>query len=284
MDTQQLENLVLKAKEIRKLTIDEVGYLGVGHIGGALSVVEVLTALYYHVMENLDPGDPRKEGRDKLVLSKGHAGPALYAVLADRGYFPVEWLHTLNRGGTLLPSHCDMNRTPGIDFTTGSLGQGASAAMGIAYADRLKGSGAYTYLIVGDGECQEGLVWEAAMFASHYALDNVIAFLDNNKMQIDGETADIMGIDDINTKWNGFGWHVQRVDGHDIRQIVKAVEKAKAVRGRPSMIICDTVKGKGFVLGEGKVGSHSMEFSYEQAREAIAWLDGRGEEGATCRT
>ena len=271
-----MENLIRKAKEIRKLTIDEVGFLGVGHIGGARSVVEVLTALYYHVMENLDPGDPRKEGRDKLVLSKGHAGPALYAVLADKGYFPVEWLHTLNKGGTLLPSHCDMNRTPGIDFTTGSLGQGASAAMGIAYADRLKGSGAYTYLIVGDGECQEGLVWEAAMFASHYKLDHVVAFLDYNKMQIDGETADIMGIDDINTKWNGFGWHVQRVDGHDIRQIIEAVEKAKKTCGRPSMIICDTVKGKGFVLGEGKVGSHSMEFSYEQAREAIAWLDGQG--------
>jgi transketolase len=152
MDVKELKRLVEKANEIRKLTIDEVGYLGVGHIGGAMSVVEILTALYYHFMENIDPKDPRKEGRDKLILSKGHAGPTLYAVLADKGYFPKEWLHTLNQGGTNLPSHCDMNRTPGIDFTTGSLGQGASAAMGIALAEKMKKSSAYTYLVVGDGE------------------------------------------------------------------------------------------------------------------------------------
>ena len=273
MDKEELERLTEKAKEIRKLTIDEVGYLGVGHIGGSMSVVEILTTLYYHTMRNLDPKNPGKEGRDKLVLSKGHAGPALYAILADKGYFPKEWLHTLNRGGTNLPSHCDMNRTPGIDFTTGSLGQGFSAAMGIALADKMKKNGALTYLVVGDGESQEGLVWEAAMFASHYKLGNVIAFNDYNRMQIDGETADVMDIDDVNTKWIGFGWHVQRVDGHNIARIASAAERAKAVADRPSMIICDTIKGKGFSLGEGKVGSHSMEFTYSQALEAIAALD-----------
>lgn len=273
MEKQDLEMLIEKAKEIRKLTIDEVGFLGVGHIGGAMSVVEILTVLYYKILQNIDPKDPKKEGRDKVVLSKGHAGPTLYAILADKGYFPKEWLHTLNKGGTMLPSHCDMNRTPGIDFTTGSLGQGASAAVGIALADKLKKNDAFTYLIIGDGESQEGQVWESAMFASHYKLGNLIAFNDYNKMQIDGTTYDIMGIDDVNTKWHGFGWHVQRVDGHDPAQLTEAVLRAKQVGERPSMIICDTIKAKGFSLAEGQVGSHSMPFTYEQAQEAIAALD-----------
>lgn len=273
MEKQDLEMLIEKAKEIRKLTIDEVGFLGVGHIGGAMSVVEILTVLYYKILQNIDPKDPRKEGRDKVVLSKGHAGPTLYAILADKGYFPKEWLHTLNKGGTMLPSHCDMNRTPGIDFTTGSLGQGASAAAGIALADKLKKHDAFTYLIIGDGESQEGQVWESAMFASHYKLGNLIAFNDYNKMQIDGTTYDVMGIDDVNTKWHGFGWHVQRVDGHNPAQLTEAVLRAKQVSERPSMIICDTIKAKGFSLAEGQVGSHSMPFAYEQAQEAIAALD-----------
>ena len=273
MDPQEIERLTLKAKEIRKLTIDEIGYLGVGHIGGALSVVEILVLLYYEVMNNVDPGDPRREDRDKLVLSKGHAGPALYAILADLGFFPEEWLHTLNRGGTNLPSHCDMNRTPGIDFTTGSLGQGTSAAAGIALGDRMKHFPSFTYLVIGDGESQEGQVWEAAMFANHYHLGNLIAFHDYNKLQIDGTTVDVMGIDDVNTKWHGFGWHVQRVNGHDMTQLYDAVQRAQKIQDRPSVIICDTIKAKGFSPGEGKAGSHNMHFTYEQAQEAIAALD-----------
>ncbi len=273
MEAEKRTFLEQKAKEIRVLTIDEVGYLGVGHIGGAMSVVDILTVLYYSKM-NVDPKNPKMETRDKLVVSKGHSGPALYAVLADKGFFPKEWLHTLNHGGTNLPSHCDMNRTPGIDFTTGSLGQGSSAAMGIALADKMKGNDVNTYLIIGDGESQEGQIWEAAMFGAHYKLGNLIAFTDYNKMQIDGETADVMGIDDITTKWNGFGWHVQRIDGHNVVEIERAITNAQQVTERPSMIVCDTIKGKGFAPGEGKVGSHSMAFTYETAKEAIALLQG----------
>ncbi len=273
MEAEQRTFLEQKAKDIRVLTIDEVGYLGVGHIGGAMSVVDILTVLYYDKM-NVDPANPRMETRDKLVVSKGHSGPALYAVLADKGFFPKEWLHTLNQGGTRLPSHCDMNQTPGIDFTTGSLGQGTSAAMGIALADKMKGIDAHTYLIIGDGESQEGQVWEAAMFGAHYKLGNMIAFTDYNKMQIDGETADVMGIDDITTKWNGFGWHVQRIDGHNVAAIAKAIDNAQKVTDRPSMIVCDTIKAKGFAPAEGLVSSHSMAFTYETAKEAIAVLQG----------
>ncbi len=275
MEAQERAALEDKARTIRKMTIDEIGYLGVGHIGGAMSVIDILTVLYYKVMK-IDAENPSWEKRDKLVVSKGHAGPAVYAVLADKGYFPQSWLHTLNIGGTNLPSHCDMNRTPGIDFTTGSLGQGTSAAMGIALGDRMKGIDAYTYLIIGDGESQEGQVWEAAMFAAHYRLGKMIAFTDFNKMQIDGEVAAVMGIEDIMGKWSGFGWHVQRIDGHDVGQISDAIAAAQQEQERPSMIICDTIKGKGFFPGEGKVGSHSMAFDYARAQEAIAQLEQEG--------
>ena len=181
----------------------------------------------------IEPKNPKMKERDKLVMSKGHAGPTLYAILADKGYFPLEWLYTLNKGGTNLPSHCDMNRTPGIDFTTGSLGQGSSAAAGIALADRIKGNPATTFLIIGDGESQEGQVWEMAMFAAHYKLGNLIAFLDNNKMQIDGETKDVMGIENLEEKWKGFGWHVQRINGHDFVELSEAVSTAKKVENAP---------------------------------------------------
>ena len=269
MNTQELRRLQDKAKEIRKLTIEEIGNLGLGHIGGSLSIVDILTLLYYHIMEKLDAENPRKEGRDKLVLSKGHAGPALYAVLADKGYFPKEWLMTLNQGGTNLPSHCDMNKTPGIDFTTGSLGQGASAAAGIALADKLKNSKANTYLIIGDGESQEGQIWEMGMFAAQYKLSNLIAFMDFNKLQIDGTISEVVELENIEMKWKGFGWHVQRVDGHDLEKLEQAVLNAKAEKTRPSMIICDTIKAKGFSPAQGKVTSHHMAFSKEIADKAI---------------
>ncbi len=274
MDMQEIAVLRKKALEIRKLTIDAIGYLGVGHIGGAMSIVELLTLLYYRVMR-IDPANPKEPERDRLVLSKGHAGPALYAVLADRGYFPVQWLHTLNQGGTALPSHCDMNRTPGIDFTTGSLGTGSSAAAGIALGNRMRGIDAWTYLIIGDGESQEGQVWESAMFASHYKLDRLIAFTDYNKQQIDGYTDDIMSVEDLNTKWIGFGWHVQRVNGHDFAALDRAVRRAQDERCRPSMIIMDTVKSFGFIPGEGIAANHNMFFDYETAKQAIRDLEKR---------
>lgn len=272
MTEQELEQLVKKAKEIRKLTIDSIGYLGVGHIGGAMSVVEVLTLLYYRHM-NVDPANPRKRDRDQLVLSKGHAGPALYSILADKGFFPMEWLHTLNRGGTNLPSHCDRNKTPGIDMTTGSLGQGLSAAIGIALGNRLDGIDSTVYCIIGDGESNEGQIWEAAMAASQFGLSNLIAFTDYNKMEIDGYMHEIMNIEDITAKWVAFGWFVQRVNGHDFAQMDMAIERAKAEKYRPSMIVLDTIKGKGAFFAEGKVSSHNMPVDYELAKEAIARLD-----------
>lgn len=261
-----------KAFEIRRMTIDSIGRLGVGHIGGALSVVEVLTILYHRHMR-IDPANPRWRERDKLVLSKGHAGPALYAVLADKGYFPVDWLLTLNKGGTNLPSHCDMNRTPGIDMTTGSLGQGASSAVGIALGHRIDGLESKVYLIIGDGESNEGQVWEAAMCAAHFRLSNLIAFTDYNKMQIDGYTHEIMNLEDLDAKWVAFGWFVQRVNGHDFFELDMAIERAKAETHRPSMIIMDTIKGKGAFFAERNLANHNMVYDHATALEAIRRLE-----------
>ncbi|HAK45605.1 MAG TPA: transketolase [Spirochaeta sp.] len=268
MDLEQLEKSALK---IRKMIIKAIGNIGIGHIGGSLSIVEVLTALYYECM-NVDPENPRLADRDRLVLSKGHAGPALYAVLAERGFFPAEMLESLNQGGTKLPSHCDRRLTPGIDMSTGSLGQGLSAAVGIALGCRMNDYDNYTYAVIGDGESEEGQIWEAAMAAAHYSLDRLIAFTDYNKMNIDGYTRDIMNLDDLGAKWSAFNWHVQRIDGHNIELIVEAVERAKKTVGRPSMIILDTIKGKGALFAEGKLASHNMAFSPEDRDAAIATL------------
>ena len=273
MDATKLKHLQEIARDIRKLTIQEISQLGLGHIGGSLSITDILVMLYYEVMQNLDSKDPKKENRDKLVLSKGHAGPALYAVLANKGYFPKEWLMTLNQGGTNLPSHCDMNKTPGIDFTTGSLGQGGSAAAGIALAEKLKGSSATTYLIIGDGESQEGQVWEMAMFAAQYKLNNLIACMDFNKLQIDGHINEVIELENIVDKWESFGWHVQRIDGHDFQALETAFAHAKAEATRPSMIVCDTIKAKGFSSAEGKQSSHHMVCTPQMAKQAIDDLD-----------
>ncbi len=273
LDTQTLEALKAKAVDLRVSTIREIAHLGNGHIGGAMSIIEVLTYLYFHEM-NIDPSNPSKEGRDRFVCSKGHAGPAVYATLAEKGYFPKEWLMTLNQGGTNLPSHCDMLKTPGIDFTTGSLGQGASAAVGIALGQRLKGESSYTYLMIGDGESQEGQVWEAAEFASTQKLGNLIAFTDFNRQQLDGYTEDIICMDNIDTRWLGFNWHVQRINGHDFKQIDHAVQCAKEAKDRPSMIILDTIKSKGYLPGEGIKANHSMTVSHEDEERAIAALLG----------
>ncbi len=286
MTKEETAGLETAAKEIRKRTIDAIGFLGVGHIGGALSIADLLAVLYFRAMR-VDPAEPRMASRDRLVLSKGHAGPALYGTLALKGFFPEEWLHTLNKGGTNLPSHCDRNKTPGIDMTTGSLGQGISAACGIAYANRMDARDVFTFAIIGDGESDEGMVWEAAMFASHYKLDRLVAFTDNNRMQIDGTTAEIMGLDspgsDFVAKWAAFGWAAERVPGHDVEAIAAAIDRAKARAaasvangsvggGKPTMLILDTVKGKGAAFCEGQVGSHNMNFDYETAKKAIAEL------------
>ncbi|MFA6075889.1 MAG: transketolase [Negativicutes bacterium] len=272
MEQQVLNELKAKANQIRKDTIECIGFLGVGHIGGAMSVVDLLTVLYECHM-HYDAANPKMSDRDKLVLSKGHAGPALYCTLASRGFFPKEWLHTLNKGGTNLPSHCDMNKTPGVDMTTGSLGQGISSAIGLALANRLDGIDRKVYLIIGDGESDEGQNWEGAMAAAHFKLNNLIAFTDVNKMQIDGYTKDIMGIENIEKKWQAFGWTTMRIDGHDYVQIDAAITKAKTAVDAPVMIILDTIKGKGCSFAEGRLDCHNMTFDYNKALEAIALLD-----------
>ena len=203
-------DLEKKCIQIRKNILLEIGTLGVGHIGGSLSIVEALVTLYNKHM-HIDPKNPKMEKRDRLIVSKGHCGPAVYAVLADKGFFPMDWLKTLNKPGTNLPSHCDMNKTPGIDMTTGSLGQGFSCAVGIAIASKLKKDDATIYTIIGDGESQEGQIWEAAMLASHKNLDNLIAFTDYNKLQLDGKISDICSIQPLSDKWKSFGWYVIEV-------------------------------------------------------------------------
>lgn len=271
MDTAKISFLEKKATEIRKKTIEMIGYLGVGHIGGSMSIIDILTVLYYDKM-HIDPGNPKMKDRDRFVLSKGHAGPALYATLADLGFFPEKWLHTLNKGGTNLPSHCDMNRTPGIDMTTGSLGQGISAAIGIALSMRLDKIDKNVFLLIGDGESDEGQIWEGALAAPQFKLNKLIAFTDYNKMQIDGYTRDVMDLGQLEKKWEAFGWFVQRIDGHDFASLSTAIDAAKQQTERPSMIVCDTVKGKGCSFAEGVISNHNMAFTYEQAQEAIALL------------
>ncbi|MDR1956028.1 MAG: transketolase [Treponema sp.] len=272
MDKEQLDFLKAQAKEIRKLTIEEIGTLGTGHIGGSMSIADLLALLYFHRMK-LDPIQPRMRDRDQLVVSKGHAGPAIYAALALRGFFPKDWLKTLNQGGTRLPSHCDRNLTPGIDMTAGSLGQGFSAALGIALALRIDRIDARVYTVLGDGESDEGQVWEGALFAAAQKLSKVIAFTDYNKQQLDGCTKDIIDLGELDAKWREFGWFTQRVNGHDIAALDDAIEKAMAQHEKPSMIVMDTIKGKGCSFAEGIEKNHSMNFNLEKAREAIAALD-----------
>lgn len=271
MEKSQLYTISRFAVSIRMETFKMIASLGVGHIGGALSIADVLAVLYGGVMR-IDPADPKKEDRDWLVCSKGHAGPAVYAALALKGYFDMALLETLNRPGTQLPSHCDMNRTPGVDMTTGSLGQGASLAAGVALGHRIRGKNCYTYLILGDGESQEGQVWEAALFAGQRGLSQLIGFTDNNRLQIDGPTDDICALGDIAAKYREFGWFSQTVDGHDVGAIAAAVERAKGQKEKPSMIVLNTIKGFGSSLTAGRVESHSMEINAEQLARALEEL------------
>ena len=263
-----MTNLEKIAREIRILTVKCIASLGSGHIGGSMSIVDVLTSLYYKEM-NVDPKNPLMEGRDRLVVSKGHAGPAVYATLAHKGYFPESELYTLNKYGTNLPSHCDMNKTPGVDMTTGSLGQGLSCAIGLALGSKIKEDNAYIYAIIGDGESQEGQIWEAAFFASHKKLDNLIVFLDYNKMQLDVTLEEVNDSGNMYDKFKSFGFDTYSIDGHNIDEIIATIEKAKTVKGMPHMIVLNTIKGKGVSFAEAaKANSHSMPVSKE-ALEAV---------------
>jgi transketolase len=270
----QKTELEIFACNIRKQAIKSMACAGRGHIGGAMSMADTLAVLYGKQMR-IDPVNPKWEDRDRFVLSKGHAGPSLYATLALKGYFPLEDLYTLNQGGTPIPSHPDRNKTKGIDFSSGSLGNGLSIACGSALGARVFGRDYYTYCMVGDGECDEGEIWEAALFAAHQKISNLVAFIDKNGQQIDGHTNEICNLGDIGKKFEDFGWYVQQIDGHDVEAIDGAVENAKAQHERPAVIVLCTVKGKGCRMAEKAGMCHHMSVSQENCDAEWALLDKR---------
>lgn len=268
MEKIDKKELRLFSKRIQMYTMRTIGSLGVGHVGGSLSVADLLAVLYGKAMK-YDSSRPDWEERDWLVCSKGHAGPAVYSALALKGFFPESELLTLNRPGTRLPSHCDRNLTTGIDMTTGSLGQGASTAAGVAFGMKLDGKNNFVYLILGDGEIQEGQVWEMALFASQRKLSNLIAFVDYNHIQLDGYTDDICSLGDVRAKFEAFGWYAQDVDGHDVEAIDRAIWNAKAQNEKPSMIVLETEKGHGWSEIAGKLNGHCPTVSEEQLKAAL---------------
>lgn len=267
MDASQKKQLQITACKVRKGIIVGTYNAKSGHPGGSLSAADVLTYLYFNKM-NIDPKNPKMENRDRFVLSKGHAAPALYATLANRGFFPVEELAQLRKTGHFLQGHPDLKKVPGVDMSTGSLGQGISAACGMALSAKHFGNDYRVYTILGDGESQEGQVWEAAMFAAHKKLDNLTAFIDLNHLQIDGTIEEVNSPLPLDEKFAAFGWHVITIDGHDFDQIEAAVEEACATVGKPTAIICNTVKGKGVSYMENQCGWHGVapnDAEYEQA-------------------
>lgn len=260
-------------RTIRKDIISMIHGAKSGHPGGSLSAVEILTALYFDEM-NVDPTNPKMEDRDRFVLSKGHAAPVLYATLAHKGYFDKEELKGLRKMGRMLQGHPDMKGTPGVEMSTGSLGQGFSVACGMAMAAKLDNAPWNVYALLGDGEVQEGLIWEAAMSAAHYKLDNMIAFLDHNGLQIDGDVSKVMNIGPIVDKFKAFGWNVIEIDGHDFDQIFAALDMARATVGKPTMIVAKTVKGKGVSFMENNAGWHGNAPSDSDVEIALAELGG----------
>ena len=266
MDMQQF------AKQSRRETLRCIHSQGSGHVGGCLSIADVLAVLYSRHMD-VDAAHPKKPDRDCLVLSKGHAGPAWYATLALKGFFPMEWLDTLNKLGTRLPSHANVNLTPGVDMTAGSLGQGLSCACGLALAKKISGDDHFVYVIVGDGELQEGQNWEAAMFAAAKKLDNIVVFIDCNKLQIDGATKEVCDLGDVEEKFRAFGFETRRVNGHDCRALDEAICAAKKHKGAPHCIVMDTVKGKGVSFYENMGAAvHSTSVTDEQYKLALEEL------------
>lgn len=274
MQVNEKRALEIFACQIRKYAIRSMAFAGRGHVGGAMSMTDTLAVLYGRQMR-IDPKNPRWEDRDRFVLSKGHSGPSLYAALALKGFFPLEYLDTLNHGGTPIPSHPDRNKTLGIDFSSGSLGNGLSVACGSALGARVLGKDYYTYCMVGDGECDEGEIWEAALFAPQHKIGNLIAFIDKNNQQIDGYTNEVCDLGDIGRKFEDFGWHVQSVNGHDVEAIDDAIELAKMETGRPSVIILNTVKGKGCKMAEDAGMCHHMPVSMEACEAEWARLDAK---------
>ena len=271
MEQEKLNRLKKIATELRLDIIEEVHSAKSGHPGGSLSIADIITYLYYEEM-NIDPKNPNWADRDRFVLSKGHTAPALYAVLAEKGYFPKEELKKLRQVDSFLQGHPDMKITPGVDMTTGSLGLGISAACGMALAAKIDGKNYRTYAILGDGETEEGQVWEACMFAAHYKLDNLCILIDLNGLQIDGPIAEVMNPAPHAEKLKAFGFHVITIDGHDFDQIAAAYAEAKTVKGKPTAIVANTVKGKGVSYMENQVSWHGAAPNDEQYEQAIAEL------------
>lgn len=269
---EKIRELEAVAIKLRKHVIEMTCAAASGHPGGSLSAADIITVLYFFKMR-FDPKKPAWPERDRFVMSKGHAAPILYAALAEAGYFPVSYLKTLRQIGSSLQGHVDMLSLPGIEMSTGSLGQGLSAANGMALANRLDKRGSRVYCLMGDGECQEGQIWEAAMTSAHYKLDNLTAIIDHNKYQIDGPVAEIKNLAPLPEKWQAFGWNVLTCDGHKIEAIVAALEKAEKTKGRPTMIIADTIKGKGVSFMEANpLDFHGKAPTEEERDKALEEL------------
>lgn len=270
IDMDAIKRLEDKARKIRKHVINMIYEAGSGHPGGSLSCVDILTTLYFHTMRH-NPLEPEWTDRDRFILSKGHAAPALYAILAEAGYFSVEELRSLRKMGSMLQGHPD-SKVPGVEVSSGSLGQGLSIASGVALAGKLDKNGYRVYTLLGDGECDEGQVWEAAMLATHSKLDNLTAIVDRNGLQIDGLTEKIMCLEPIAGKWRAFGWHVIEIDGNKIEEITAALDDAKSIRGRPTAIIAHTFKGKGISFMEWINAFHGRALSKEEMEIALQEL------------
>ncbi|HAV20976.1 MAG: transketolase [Bacillota bacterium] len=272
MTKEEVRELQQIAQRLRLSIVKSVAAAGSGHPGGSLSIADILATLYFKEMR-IDPKNPAWPDRDRFVLSKGHAAPALYAVLAEAGFIDKEELMTLRQLGSRLQGHPSMRHVPGVEISTGSLGQGLSAANGMAIAAKLDNRPTRVYAIIGDGESQEGQIWEASMTSVHYKLDNLMVFLDYNGLQIDGRVHDVKSFRDPGAKWQAFGWHVLEIDGHDIEAIYSACQEAKATKGKPTMVVAHTVKGKGVPFMENIADWHGKAPSKEQAEEAIRYLE-----------
>ena len=270
-DNQTLTSLKKTASKIRQDIVNMVANASSGHPGGSLSAADILTVLYFHEMQ-INPNKPEDPNRDRFVLSKGHASPVLYAALAEKGFFEKEELMTFRKINSRLQGHPSKKSLPGVEMSTGSLGQGLSAANGIALAGKLDKKDYRVFVMLGDGEIQEGMIWEAAMAAGHFKLDNLTAFLDFNRLQIDGPINDIMNPEPVDEKFRAFGWHVLVIDGHDFNQIDDAIQKAKETKDKPTIIIANTIKGKGVSFMENEVGWHGTAPNDEQLQQALEEL------------
>jgi transketolase len=268
-----MDELKAVAREVRKDIVTMITKAASGHPGGSLSAVEIITFLYFNEM-NVSTANRNDPNRDRFVLSKGHAAPALYSVLAEKGFFDKEQLMGLRKLGAMLQGHPNMNTVPGVDMSTGSLGQGISAAVGMALAGKLDNKEYRVYSLLGDGELAEGQVWEATMSAAHYKLDNLTAFVDHNGLQIDGKVSEVMGSDPVDAKFEAFGWNVISIDGHDFLQIKDAIDEAKKTKGKPTVIICETIKGKGVSFMENEASWHGTAPSKEQCDKALKEIGG----------